>query len=167
MLQKPLCVCSWWNQISESHQLTNGLVQLKVSNLSMLFRQRLGPITNLNKILIFQIKMLRIINRKPYDFSASPLYKKNKILDIYNLYKFKILIRAHSSFYATDFSQLTDYPNTRQKHFNLKVPFFCSTAGQRSLSYQESALWNPLPKEIKSIVNKTEYRSRLRRHLLG
>jgi hypothetical protein len=125
-----------------------------------------APKCYLSKLKTFQNKILKIINRKPFDSSATLLYSQSKILEISKLYEFKILIHAHKTFHNKDHIS-TSHPTTRQTHKNLDVPYYSSAAGQRSLDYQESALWNRLPNNLISICNSIKFKQELRRCLLG
>lgn len=109
---------------------------------------------------------MRIIRKKPYDFESKQLFQKNRVLNIYNLYKFKTLKRAHKTFFETH-ANLNFAYRTRQSYFNLSVPLFKSSTGQKSSSYQESALWNKLPIEIRSIENKIKFHKTLKNYLLN
>ena len=125
-----------------------------------------APSCYLSKIQVFQNKILRIMNRKAFDTSALPLYNKSKILNIQNLYKFKILIKAHKTFYRIKQDIAINHLITRQTFNNLKIPFYKSKAGQRSLNYQESALWNGLPSHLKHIQQTKLFKQDLKRYLL-
>ena len=76
-----------------------------------------------------------------------------------------MLLRAHSLVYNTSRINLSSYP-TRHSNINLPLPFFKSTAGQRSNLYQESALWNELPITLKQIASKIKFKKELGRFLL-
>ena len=54
--------------------------------------------THLNKLLLFQKKILRIIYRTHYLASSQPLFEKSQILEIIELHRFKILILAHKMY---------------------------------------------------------------------
>ena len=125
-----------------------------------------APKTFLEKIHKLQKKIMRIICKKPYDFESKQLFQKNRVLNIYNLYKFKTLKRAHKTFFETH-TNLNFAYRTRQSYFNLSVPLFKSSTGQKSSSYQESALWNKLPIEIRSIENKIKFHKTLKNYLLN
>ena len=124
-----------------------------------------APDCYLNKIKVFQNRLLRIINKKAYDFSANPLFNLNRILTIKKLYKYKVLIKAHNTFYKTNNNRTITHLTTRQTHINLKIPLFKSKAGQCCLDYQESLLWNRLPVTLRKIVNANSFKNELKRYL--
>ena len=57
--------------------------------------------------------------------------------------------------------------NTRFSNTNLPVPFFGTTAGQRTTHYQESALWNGLKADLKDLSGPGAFRAAVRRCLLA
>jgi len=95
--------------------------------------------------------------------------KKANILQIDNLYKLKILQKAHKFYYSNTNKSLTVHSySTRFSISNLPVPFFSTTAGQSSACYQESALWNRLKPELKNQCNYNAFRAGVRFcHLAG
>lgn len=122
-----------------------------------------APKSYLRKVNVFQNKIVRIINRKPFDYHTDHLFKSNKILKVKKLYKLKILIKAHKNFYMRTSPPPTYL--TRQSS-NLRVPFFKTSAGQRSIAYQVPALWNEIPKKLKNITNKNLFKKELKNFLL-
>jgi hypothetical protein len=125
-----------------------------------------APITTLNKVLTFQKKLIRIINKKAYDYPTAKLFTSNKILTVQNMCKRNFLTHEHESFYLNPQPNI-NRPLTRYAgDNNLKIPLFKSTAGQKTVGYRESALWNKLPSEIKAISNLNTFRGRLKPHLL-
>lgn len=121
--------------------------------------------THLNKIFIFQKKVMRIMNKKPFDYPSAPLFTKHKVLSIYQIYRFKVLKKAHSFFYSDNFFP-THSINTRQSFINLPLPHSQTAAGHRRNCYQEVALWNELPIPLRSISNPNEFGRKLRLYLL-
>ena len=57
--------------------------------------------------------------------------------------------------------------NTRFSKTNLPVPFFGTTAGQRTTHYRESALWNGLKADLKDLSGPGAFRAAVRRCLLA
>jgi len=56
--------------------------------------------TALNKILLLQKRILQYILKKDFLHYTAPLFKKTNILQIENLYKLKILQKAHKFYYS-------------------------------------------------------------------
>ena len=124
-----------------------------------------APSTHLNKILIFQKRLLRIIFKQSRLAHTKPLFQKSFILNIYNLYQYRILIQSHTTFYSHESSRNHHY-NTRCSTFNLNLPKSRSACGHRRVSYKISALWNLLPERIRSLRSETAFGHALKRRLL-
>ena len=67
-----------------------------------------------------------MLNKKPFDPPTTVLFKKCKILNIYQTYQFKIIKRAHKQYYSDNISRHSHY-----SHFNLSLPPSTSAAGHR------------------------------------
>ena len=124
-----------------------------------------APAVHLNKLFILQKKIVRFINKKPFDFPSKQLFVKNNILTVQNLYSHKILIHAHRTYHSS--TMLPFLHRTRYcLNLNISIPFYKSSSGQKTSEYRESALWNKLPIELKSITNVNLFKARLKLHLL-
>ena len=56
-----------------------------------------GYVSNLNSIYLIQKKILKIMFNKPNDFSTVSLCKKNKILSLYDICKYKTCIYMYNN----------------------------------------------------------------------
>ena len=124
-----------------------------------------APHSHLNKILLFQKRIIRIINKKPIAFPTKQLFISSNILKIDNMYAMKVLCKAHSAFHSHSIPTHS-YP-TRASSINIPIPLFKSTAGQRTEAYREAVLWNSLPIELRQITKIGQFRTALRHHLLA
>ena len=123
--------------------------------------------THLNKLLLFQKKILRIIYQTHYLAPSQPLFEKSQIFKITELYRSKILILAHKMYHSsTTKLQPSHSYNTRSSTITLPVPQSTSLAGHRRTSYQTAALWNALPDALKLTQGGVVFRVALRKHLL-
>jgi len=114
-----------------------------------------APSIYLDKILTIQNRLLRIIFHKPLRFS--PLYKESKILPIYELYKLRICLLAHSEFSLRLASNyLPPYP-TRHAPPSLPLPLSTTACGHRQVAYQMADAWNSLPKHLREIRSRSEF----------
>ena len=124
-----------------------------------------APLKYLNKVFLFQKKIIRIIHKKPFDHSSAELFKVSKVLTVFQIFKFKILLKAHSSFYTpTNHSHSTIH--TRHSQLSLPLPPSKTAAGHRRNVYQESALWNDLPRRLRELRCPTTFRRELKLYLL-
>ena len=99
----------------------------------------------LNKVLLFEERILHISYKKPFDFPAAKLFQENTILTADKLFTVKVLTSAHSLFYSNKRSLVTHDHFARKSLSNLPIPLYTSSAGQNSRSYQQNNLWNQLP----------------------
>lgn len=114
--------------------------------------------THLSKIELLQKKAVRIITMSDYRSPSASLFKKLKILPIYELVTFNTIIFIYSSLNnlipkSNDNlfvfnSELHPY-NTRQGN-KLHIPFFKTTVGLQSVISTGLKKWNELPPDIKS-----------------
>ena len=110
-----------------------------------------APAVYLNKLFLMQKKIIRIINKKPFDYSTSELFQKSKILTISKIYKLRVLIHAHNTYHNITNTHNSMY-NTRNSFCcNIPIPLFKTSSGQKTIEYQESALCNRLPLCLKQI----------------
>ena len=126
-----------------------------------------APQTSLNKFLLLQKRILRYIFKKEFLCHTVPLFKTSNILQIENLYKQKILQKVHKIYYSSTNETSSDHPyNTRFSKTNLPIPFFGTTAGQRTTHYRESALWNGLKADLKDLSSSCAFRAVVKKCLL-
>jgi exonuclease III len=125
-----------------------------------------APKTHLNKILIIQKRLLRIMFHKKQEFHSTPLFQEAKILPIFELYTLRICLLAHSEFYNSSRDQLTPTYATRHSALALPLPRFLSACGQRHITYQMSAAWNSLPTFLREMSGRDAFKAALKRHLL-
>lgn len=124
-----------------------------------------APNIYLNKILVIQKRIIKIIYHKKPTYHSAELFKRAKILPIHELYKLRICLLAHTSFYTHYNSIVSPYP-TRHSQLSLPLPKSTSAAGHRQVSYQMSDAWNSLPREIRMIDSKVNFKMALKQHLL-
>ena len=124
-----------------------------------------SPDTHLNKILVIQKRLLRIIYHKDPLFHTATLFQDAKILPINQLYKFKLCVKAHLKFYE---EVKTNLPyNTRYSALSLDYPKIGTTAiGRRQITYQMSDAWNSLPASLRGIKAPPSFKRTLKQHLL-
>lgn len=124
-----------------------------------------APTKYINRLYLYQKKVVRILNKKPFDFSTSLLFTNNKLLNIHLIYRFKTLKKAHSFFYTSVNHQHSSV-HTRQTLHNLPLPPSTTAAGHRRPRYQEAALWNNLPIDLRLIRDPVAFGRRLKLYLV-
>ena len=131
---------------------------------------------NINKLVILNNKILRILQNVSRDTHIVELYTKFNTLHIPALHNCQILKLVHKFTYHHDklpaiFSNyftrnyMFHSYNTRTKD-SLRVDLFASSMGQRSIKYKGSTLWNTLPEEVKSITSTVSFVNKLHKILL-
>lgn len=124
-----------------------------------------APTTYLNKIYLIQKRLVRIIYRKNPHEHSSPLFKRAKILPIFQLYTLRISLLAHSLYYTQHHHLASKYP-TRFSKYALPFPKSTSSAGHRQVTYQMAAAWNQLPTSLKALESVVAFKVALKQHLL-
>ena len=129
----------------------------------------------LNKLIILNNKILRILQNAPRETHVADLYITFNTLTLPNLHKFHILLFMHKFFhhnellpnifssYFTKNSDLHTY-NTRSKnepHFQL----FTTSLGQRSIKFKGCQLWCSLPDELRSVSSTSVFKTKLKQFL--
>lgn len=125
--------------------------------------------STLTVIHILQKRIARIITNSPMLTHSDPLFKKLNILHVYKLFNLRTLIRSHTTFYSLSSSETTHLSHThftRASTKNLPLPSSTTSCGHRSPSYQAAELWNKLNPDLRSIQKSSEFRRRLKQHLL-
>lgn len=123
--------------------------------------------THTHKILLFQKKIVRNIYQTERLASSDPLFRKTNIFKINELYNYKLLIKAHKTFYSSTSHHHIKRVSTRSSTLNLSFPKSTTSSGHRRVSYQMAALWNGLPDNLRSVRSQAVFRVALKRHLLA
>ena len=106
--------------------------------------------------------------------SSSPLFKKLGLLNIYKLHKLGIgnfifdLYNKNLPHDLSDYFQEIDHSrDTRFKlRRNLAIPKIRTAAGQFSIRFSGTKLWNSLPTEMKCLTSKHLFRKAFKEYLL-
>jgi len=129
------------------------------------------------KLLVFNNKLLRILQHKPFKTHTIDLYNNTYFtLPLQLLHPYQILIFMHRyvhhrnelhvkfSTYFED-KQFIYHNNTRHKH-DFHTRFVQTEFGKTSIKYKRCKLWNNLPDDIKTIRACHSFRFRLKKLLL-
>ena len=119
--------------------------------------------THLNKILLKQKKVVRIITKSRYLAHTDPLFKKTGILKIAELYEFHLALYAYVNIdnfdYATHDYQTRHRSDPRSAFNRLDVT-------QRSLTYAAPQILNSLPLHIKNSPSIRSFKRDCKAYLL-
>ena len=110
----------------------------------------------LNDIFLIQKRIVRIISASKHDAHSAPLFKKLKILDIYQQFKLQVAMFVHDalhdrlpSHFKSYFSSIGHTYSTRSKDKNiLHPPKFKTRLGQTSIKFVGPMVWNSIPENI-------------------
>ena len=133
--------------------------------------------SHLNKLIILNNKILRIIQNKPIQYCVSDLYKNYKTLAIPELYKLQILCLVHKYLYCN-----CNLPDIFVNYFSLNNDFHQyftrssshlhllrvnTSYGSRCIKFKASQLWNTIPEELKLINKLNSFKNHLKSHLFN
>ena len=133
--------------------------------------------SHLNKLIILNNKILRIIQNKPRRTQTITLYKSYFTLPVNLLHNYQVLLFVHKFVHHSDTlppvfasyfteNQLVHHYDTRNKcNFHLCTPN--TTFGKRLLKYKGSQLWNSLPENLKSTQSITSFKNTLKAFLFN
>ena len=119
---------------------------------------------NINPLIMLQKKIIRLITCSSYLAHTMPLFRKTKILNIRDIYKYVLGVYVFSR------RALIEYPmhdyNTRNR--NIAIPSFQRlVVCERSLSFDGPKLWNSLPEDIKNCNSIASFKRNLKLHFVS
>ena len=131
-------------------------------------------LTNLNRIILLQKRIIRIIDKKAFDAHTNPIFKELKILKFESIYLFhlgkfmyayktNLLPRSFDNFLLRTYQVHTNETRSLSLFY---VPFCRTNIRQFSIHYQGSAFFNTLSSDIRDAPHITSFLSKLKRHLL-
>ena len=132
-----------------------------------------GTSVMLNKLLVVQNKVLRIITNLPWNTHAPPIFIKSGILTVFSINKlqtscfmYKIMNNLVPSFFVNMFtvnSAIHNY-NTRLEK-NLHVYSYRARVREHSVSVCGVNMWNDFPEEFKELRTCNQFRLKFKRYL--
>ncbi len=138
---------------------------------------------HLNKIIILQKKIVRVITNSEYNAHSEPLFKMLHVMKETDIYKLQVVKFVFS--YIThclptslmDIFTSMDNPNlhyTRQvKAYKLKLPKARTTVSTRNITNMGPKIWNSVPahmylkKDQARFVSRKSFVSRYKHNILG
>ena len=129
----------------------------------------------LSQLFKLQKRVVRLLTSSGYRDHSADLFKKTKVLSIYQIYKcflLQFMFKFHRgmlpiSLYNSMFELNTDVHNynTRQRG-NLHIPRFKHTALQKSIRYQGVKLWNEAKKKLEINCSFSKFKHQLKPYLI-
>jgi len=132
--------------------------------------------TTMNKLLILNNKILRIILNENYKCPTASLYSQFNVLPVGALYQFRVLLLMQKYVHAKislptalanrfHLNSQVHFHNTRSLN-NLHIQGITNNQGKKSLQYQGSILWNSLPQYLKNISSPNQFKRAAKEYLL-
>ena len=136
-------------------------------------------LSNLNKLIILNNKLLRILLNKPVRTPTAELYYSYNILPINVLHEYQLLKVVHKILYYKSqvpnifadyfvlLSEDREYSLRDVYMYNVKIFRLNTCTGQRSFFYKGAKLWNQLPIDIKCCKNIRNFNANLKNLLFN
>ena len=131
--------------------------------------------SNIKPLFLLQKKAIRIVNRVNYREHTDPLFKKLKLLTVYQVFELNCLIFMYKCIKGNKFSEFkeriqfnTDIHdhNTRKKTFRVINKARLDIC-KNSFLYHGINIWNLLDSELKSLNSIGYFKKKLKLHILG
>ena len=118
---------------------------------------------------------VRAITFSEWRTPSDPLFKRLRILNVYNLHDLSIstfmfdLVNGNLPHILIEYCDIIEHSySTRQKEDGqLRLPKLRTTQGQFSLSFVGSEFWNRLPVDVRLTRSRNRFRNSVTSHLLN
>jgi hypothetical protein len=137
--------------------------------------------TRLQPLIRTQKKLIRIITRSPPGTHTKPLMQKLKLLNIPNIYTFRVCAEMHAYIHPSNLvnrpennhnyfsvAQIHDYPTRHAQQLHHYIPNYRENPKLNMEHYtkQYTEIWNKIPQQIREIRTIKEFKTALTGHLL-
>ena len=130
--------------------------------------------TFLNKVMVLQKKITRIICFKSYNYHTAPLFYDLTILDVYKLYRLLIATFVHDLIndklphnFIDYFTYVSHHYETRAKgNYNISLIDIRTNLGKQTVSFSGAQIWNTVPKELRNVISRKKFRQIFKKELL-
>ena len=129
---------------------------------------------HLNKLVVLQKRAVRVISFAKFKDHSGPLFKKHKILPLYDLYRYQGAIFVYDSlcnnlppYFKNMYVENSNiHSHNTRKSSNIHIDNRKLVASSKSIRHQLPLLWNELPEDIKCITNRNRFKYKLKLHCL-
>ena len=121
--------------------------------------------THIDRILLIQKKLVRIINRAPFLAHTNELFYNSKILKIQDIYYLNIGLYMYEHRNSGVYERSHSY-STRNRN-NLIPNRARLTITENSISVIGPNLWNSIPAGIQNSVSRNAFKRKYKHHLLS
>ena len=122
--------------------------------------------SHLQPLFILQKRAIRIITKAPFRETTQPLFKRTKILKLYDQIKLEVATYMFNNKNSQDFQRIINRYNTRQVG-QLQLPRHDLTHFEHSLAYCGPKLWNALTNDLKNKRTKRLFRFHYKKTILS
>lgn len=119
--------------------------------------------TILNKLIIVQKKILKIMFNKEITYPSERLFKETRLLDPRQLFFYHSMLHQQKT--KHNLKKGDHKYNTRNKDNLYLPPFMKKAIGQKSYAYLSSMLYNQLPIELQNISNLNIFKYQLKQFI--
>lgn len=123
-----------------------------------------GQAKDIERVLITQKRIVRLIFGLNYRASCRPVFKEKKILTIASIYIYKSVLLIRKNLNTMTTVSQTHYHNTRQGEM-LHLQHFNNYFYKESPSFAGTTFYNSLPDRIKKINNFNNFKMHLKQFL--
>ena len=125
--------------------------------------------TFLNKVMVLQKKITRIICFKSYNYHTAPLFYDLTILDVYKLYRLLIATFEHDLINAKLPHNFINYCTYVSHHYETRAKGnynIRTNLGKQTVSFSGAQIWNTVPKELRNVISRKKFRQIFKKELL-
>ena len=116
--------------------------------------------------MVLQKRAIRIISNASFDAHTEPLFLKNNILKIKDLYLHSIACYAYKNQFILDNFRSTHTYETRNRNF-LVPPFERLRSTEQSVIYNIIILWDDIPLSIRQSNTFPSFKCTYKKYLLS
>ena len=131
--------------------------------------------THLNRLILLQKRIIRIVNKKPFDAHTDPLFRDSKFTkfaDIYSLHLGKFMYSYNNNLLPPSFSnfllctnQIHSYNTRGSNRFYIT---FCRTNIRKfSIIYKGPVFFNKLCSDIRNSLSLYSFQSKIKHYFLS
>ena len=132
-------------------------------------------ISNCNKLVLLQKRLIRIISGSSYLAHTAPLYKEINLLKLDEIYQYmtllfmykyhnKMLPKAFNDMFILN-SSIHSYGTRQLHHYNL--PYCRTNLTKQTIKFTGPAIWNSLPDSFHRIPMFNSFKMSVKRFILN
>ena len=120
---------------------------------------------HLEPLIVLQKRAVRILSGASYYAHTNPLFHKNSILKLGDLYTYNLAIFMYKNRHLLDLGSTHDHMTRNRNALN--PPWQRLTSTQQAIPYRGSLIWNGLPQEIRDRPSLPSFKRGLKLKLIN